>query len=338
MSFDLRIRFAGLMMWVPEGQTAMHVLLPATAGHEHGAHMGRGGVHPHEFDAVRPPAGGTLRRASAAPRSFRPGDYVPVPADAASAPEVAPAAAATAIPVHHARVVYDAAYEQSGATQLTRTYVFADLSRGTLELRRLPTDNGIHVQLPDEIPSLATVAEPVPRELVHGPLDARLAGRVSMDAGGMTFYELSPALVLPGQQTPQRMTAGTEWTIRGIRSRQDAAEGGMEFLPALQILGADGTVIDTIPELYPIADTIQLTVFHTVRTQMPPDGPFNQEATEDDPHFSVYFGISPARVRGGDLTARRGTGLPVVARGKRPDGPQIPSAICVQSRNVLAAS
>jgi hypothetical protein len=34
MSFDLRIRFTGLMMWVPEGQTAMHVLMPKMV-HEH---------------------------------------------------------------------------------------------------------------------------------------------------------------------------------------------------------------------------------------------------------------------------------------------------------------
>lgn len=43
MSFDLRIRFTGLMMWVPEGQTAMHVLMPRMA-HEHG---GAGG-EPHK--------------------------------------------------------------------------------------------------------------------------------------------------------------------------------------------------------------------------------------------------------------------------------------------------
>ncbi|MBW3571086.1 MAG: hypothetical protein KY467_08270 [Gemmatimonadetes bacterium] len=36
MSFDLRIRFTGLMMWVPEGEKAMHVLLPAMPDHVHG--------------------------------------------------------------------------------------------------------------------------------------------------------------------------------------------------------------------------------------------------------------------------------------------------------------
>lgn len=335
MSFDLRIRFAGLMMWVPEGQTAMHVLLPATEGHHHGEHH-RGDIHAHEYDAVRPAATGSIPRASAAPRLFHPGGGVSTPAALTS--RGGAAAGTTNIPVHHARVVYDAAYDQPGATQLTRTYVFVDLSKGVLELKGLPTDNGLHVRLPDEIPSLATVAEPVPRDLVRGAPDARLAGRVSMDAGGMTFYELSPALILPGQETPQRMTAGTEWTIRGIRSRKDAAVGGMEFLPALEIRGADGTVVDRIPELYPIADTIQLTVYHTVLDHMPPDGPFDLESQEDDPHFSVYFGISPARIREDDLTARMGTGLPVAVRGKRPAGPQNPSAVCVQSQNVLAAS
>jgi hypothetical protein len=334
MSFDLRIRFAGLMMWVPEGQTGMHVLLPSTVGHAHGAHgNGRGGVHAHEYKPGTVPP-----RAPGRPRSIPPRSGGGAMADAASGVGFAAAEASSMpMPMHHARVMYDAAYEQPGATQLTRTYVLVDLSNGVLDLAGLPTDNGIFMHLPDEIPSLATIAEPVPRELVRGAPDARLAGRVSMDAGGLTFYELNAAFSPPGQQPPQRMTAGTEWTIRGIRSRKDASLGGVEFLPGRTIQGADGAEVGRLPDLYPIADTIHLTVFHVVASQFPPKGTaFALEAGEDDPHFGAYFGICPPRIHD-DLTARKVAGIPVAVRGPKPSGEELPGAICVQSKNVLGA-
>lgn len=335
MSFDLRIRFAGLMMWVPEGQSAMHVLLPSTEGHDHSAHSNGGGVHAHDFETARSVASSANPRAAAGPVSFRPGGGHALLTRMSAE---APAAAAEAIPAHDARVVYDAAYKHPDSTQLTRDYALVDLSKGVLELTGLPTDNGICMHLPDEIPSLARIAEPVPREMVRGAPGEHVAGRVTMDAGGMTFYELSAALLLPGQDTPQRMTAGTEWTLRGIRSRKDTAAGGMEYLPELIIRGADGTEVDRIPELYPIANTIHLTVLHAVSSQFPPKGPaFAVEATEDDPHFSAYFELCPARIQG-DLTAREATGISVTAHGKKPTGPERPGAICVQARNVLAPS
>lgn len=51
MSFDLRIRFTGLMMWVPEGEKAMHVLLPATPEHVEG---GGGKLHEHPEEEMPP--------------------------------------------------------------------------------------------------------------------------------------------------------------------------------------------------------------------------------------------------------------------------------------------
>jgi hypothetical protein len=48
MSFDLRIQFLGLAMYVPEGSDTMHVLLPATEHHScGGGDLRNGGVEPH---------------------------------------------------------------------------------------------------------------------------------------------------------------------------------------------------------------------------------------------------------------------------------------------------
>jgi hypothetical protein len=48
MSFDLRIRCSGLMMWVPQGGTTMHVLMPGMVHRHAEGERAHGGGHQHD--------------------------------------------------------------------------------------------------------------------------------------------------------------------------------------------------------------------------------------------------------------------------------------------------
>lgn len=297
MSFDLRIQFSGLMVWVPEGHTSMHVLLPATGSHVHA--QPRGGVHGHEACAGPEHDSGVCR--------------------------------------HFARLVYDAAYERPGQTQLSREYVMVDLADRVLDLTGVSSPEGIDVTLPDEIPSLDTMAMPVERVLVDEMPDARLAARVSMRSGSLTSYELGAPFNFVSPDVPQRITAGTEWTIRGIDSRTSTPAGGVPYLPGQAILGPGKALATRLPDLYPIRQTIEMTVFHVVPGELPPHAPrFNPAGEGRDDHFSAYFQVARPR----DVAVRvpvANAGMRVRVKGDLVDNnaAQIPGVICVQAQASL---
>lgn len=353
MSFDLRIHFNGLMMWVPEGDGMMHVLLPDTSGHSHSPTPVEdpkgGGVHAHQHDGhggtATVPAGNGNGAAAPSAKGAAPA----VNGAAAAAKKDAGAAAATnrissalapvAHPPHFARIVYDAAYEQPNQKQLSRRYKMVDLTGRVLDLTGIATTHGFCGCLPDELPSLDGVAERVPVELVRELPDHRLAGRVSMDAGVLSTYELGALFNFGGKDQPQRMTFETEWTVRGIASRMSASRGGAEFLPGPALQGPTPAQEARLPNLFPIADTIHLIVFNTVLSELPPRGTlFDIKAQGRDDHFGAYFGICKP-LRGGIVKPVAATRVNVEVEGALPPrGPQIPGAICVQSQGKLPGS
>lgn len=306
MSFDLRLHFTGLMTWVPEGNL-MHVLLPSTGEHTHTEGGGEGPPE-HEHDPA-------------------PGGPTPIKKEEEDEEKIEP---------HFARLVYDAAYGLPGQTQLVRSYKMVDLTGRVLQLTGLATTEGFTPHLTDELPALGDVAGPIPASRVVGLPTPPLGARVTMDAGALTDYELGAHFDYAGKEEPQRMTFGTEWTIRGIASRS-MEHGGAAFLPRLKLLGPGEGQEELLPPLFPIGQTIHLTVFDTVATEFPPDGPFFNVAGEGrDLHFGAYLDLCADR-RPGDQRPRATTGKKVHVEGAKVtlNGPQVPSGICVHAKAQL---
>lgn len=365
MSFDLRIRFVGLAVYVPQDGKAMHVLLPSTAGHVHGAEQpgsgtGDGYVHPEAETELEP----ATRDESAPPPAEAEAEEEEVVDAEAEAdaegqagtreghrhPHAEAPAATTKMDDHHARIVFDKAYLEPGQTQLKREYVMLDLQGRVLDLSGLATSaRPLNDVLPDELAPMDRVAHAVPRDLVTDLPDARLAGRVTFDAGALTDHSLGALWTLNGGN-PQRMTLDTEWTIRDIQSTKTTAGGVVACLPERVLPGAADPADlaeeekPKLPELFPIADTIHLMVFHTVANQLPPAGDFDigLPAPSDRPdHFMAYYSVCPKR---GDVPPAGEKPLPAPARRVVVDGPQVPatgkefpSLSCVQAWASLAS-
>lgn len=236
-SFDLRIQFAGLMLWVPEGPGRMHVLMPMHQGH---GTPGGPAPHPgHETDAEHD--------------KHR----------------------------HHGRLMYDVAYESPTSQQLSRTLRAVNIERRLLKLDGLSAA-GIDLDLPDEIPHMRTVARSVERHLVERFPGGPVMGRITMDAGALTGCDMGARYSLGGQAL--RMGTRTEWTIRGIEA--DSID-----LASL-VYQENGSKLD-LPRLYPIGQTVSITVYNTLAGDMPQNGKRGPYSEEDAIHFDAYYDLCP---------------------------------------------
>jgi hypothetical protein len=278
MSFDLRIRFVGLAMFVPEpakkapdGEVEqparMHVLLPAGEldpphhpPHDHhgagngGPVSGRGehGGHPAPGNGATP--GGTQQQGGRRHHER-----------------------------HFARVAYDTAYETENSADITRELKLVSLEKRTLDLVGL-SGEGLDPSLPGEICQLSAVAGELPPGVVGTSPGPGLLGRVTMDAGVLSDVGLG-AFFKFGPRGAERMTTRTEWTIRGIPG---------DRLPGLALRGLNGEPDDVLPELFPVRQTIHLVVFNAPRSEFPPNGEFhvNQPEKPAD-HFELYYNLYP---------------------------------------------
>jgi hypothetical protein len=250
------------------------------------------------------------------------------------------------VEAHFARIVYDEAYEHPDRTQLSRTYKHIDLEGRLLDLTGIAvTEPSIDTTLTDELPSMTKVASPVERRHVTQLPDQEvLAGRVTVDAGALTFYSLGAAFHLDDSSDAQRMVVRTEWTVRGIASRKSTAEGGWAVLPGRDLPSADTTRrVSRLPELYPIGQTIHLMVFHAISAEFPPQGedfdfPKPDKAAE---HFPAYYTVClPTRTPGDPPVPRPADPIPVGVEGDVVDenGVQTPGMTCLQAKAELASA
>lgn len=332
MSFDLRIHFIGLAMYVPEGNEKMHVLLPSTR-HAHGP-TPPGGVHGHDRGHDHGGAA-TLDAAGGGPEAptgvDEGGPGAPTGVDEGGEEPGTARGPGGELDAHFARIVYDTAYEHPGQAQLARKYKFVDLEGRVLDLSGLQAEKDLDEPLPDELASLDGVAEPVPPELVRNAPDHRLAARVTMGAGALTDYTIGAHFTLGNSGPARRMTTRTEWTIRGIQG---------DFLPEQELAGADGRPTLTLPRLVPIGKTIHLMVFDTVASEFPPGGDFRVVRLPPDtgtPHFVAYHAVCRPRV--GDLVPQAAS-VPDAVQVEEGsdlvgDGPAVPSMTCVQTQAPL---
>lgn len=176
MSFDLRIQFVGLMLFVPEDGKRLHVLMPFHEGHEnHGGAAAPGAGHPGH------PGGGAGK-----PSRDR----------------------------HYARLVWDRAHEDEKSQQMSRQLMFVTLERRVLEVIDLVKTPDLDSDLPDEIPHMSRVAGEVEHKWVREFPAGALLSRATFDTGALTHCENGAPFYLGDATT--RMTSRTEWTIRGI--------------------------------------------------------------------------------------------------------------------------
>ena len=181
---------------------------------------------------------------------------------------------------HYARLVYDTAYEVSGATQLARRLACEKLERVALVLPVAP--GGPKLVLPDEIIDVdAAAGRPLPLGLLDPDPGADLACRFTLPAGAVTAYELGNHFEF-GAAPSRRMTWEVEWTIRGIPS--DRLEWSL--LP----FGAGSSPV-ALQTLYPIGDTIRVRVYNVTCRFLPMDmGPIDAEP-EVAHHFAGYYSL-----------------------------------------------
>lgn len=341
-SFDLRIHFVGLMMWVPDGETAMHVLMPGTEGHSHGGRGGGGseggatggGVHAHQHHVSghpAPPSEAADARLARAAREMMAalstvGDSTPT--------FLAASEAADKMPLHFVRLAYDVAYEDPKSTQLLREWEMVDLTDRVLDLTELQSSDGFVPNLPDELASLDTFASPVSRALVDQLPASPVTARVTMSSGVLSDYEVGAPFTFENPDEPQRITPVTEWTIRGI----PLPDEGSNPLEKLIIRGPGENQGQKLRPLYPIGQTIHLTLYHMTSKEFPPHNlRFRPEALDDDDHFEAYFQVAkplaaapppPRKIAGQEILVR---GATVVEKDK-----QAPGSICGQAKASLA--
>jgi|GEM_PF-2846529 len=346
-SFDLRIHFVGLMMWVPDPAGAMHVLMPSTEGHDHGGGGGGtgggatpgGGVHGHQHHVsghpARPSPAADARLAKAAKEmmaALTAAADAPAPLTAMDKTDKSDKKATT--PMHFMRLVYDVAYENPKSTQLEREWEMVDLTGRVLDLTGLPSAGGFVPNLPDELASLDAFANPVPRTRVEQMPAPPVAARVTMSSGVLSDYEVGAPFTFENAEDPQRITPVTEWTIRGIPLPDD----GSNPLEKLVIRGPGANQEHGLRPLYPIGQTIHLTLYHMVSKEFPPHNlRFRPEALSDDEHFEAYFRVATPLTKT-PPTPRKFDGMEIPVRGAKvvEDDKQDPGSICGQAKASLA--
>lgn len=321
MSFDLRIQFLGLCAYVPEDGARMHVLLPLM-NHSHmgeeGLHRGRsgagGGVHAHQ-DASSFRDGADLftgRPADNDDDKSRENDR------------------------HYPGLMYDRAYRTPNQVDLMRQYQYEHLDGRFLDLSSLSTAEGLDTRLTSELPDLKDVSEPVPPELVQGPPHGSLAARVTMAHGALTRYALGAAFHLTSITERTRMTWETEWTIRGIEGHVDS--NGVACLPPLVLQGPTLRDKFELPALYPVRQTIHLTIFNAVSSVFPPNGALYKvpKPLQKTDHFLAYHELSRPRAPVRKPVAAEEMDVEVYGEVPKPVGKHIPGVVCVQVQTRLA--
>jgi hypothetical protein len=285
MSFDLRIRFAGLCLLVPDRRPhkpqRLHVLLPDVK-HD----------HPHG-DQPHAPAGG---------EPDHPNGSHPHPHPEGEPGTSAPAAGGAAQPIvpHLPRLIYDMAFQDEHAKEFTRELACRDV--GGLILEFLGMGDPIDLHLPGEIADLEPLVKSkteLERFVDEDAPGERLATRITLDRGCVTDYLLGVQAHLrsrkPNEEEEEpdppaeeekkvnapRLTAMVEWTLRGV-------EGDSLVLPRR---GLNGAAAGDEIKLFPIGQTIHLEIWNVPKHELP--GSPNRGAAGTD-HFAAFFDLVPA--------------------------------------------
>lgn len=254
MSFDLRITFTGMCLFVPDGER-LHVLMPATGGHGgHGSHR-----HDHE------PAGHMHGNGSDPAGATHPGHGVED---------------------HVVRLYFKSAYLRPGATGVgpelapavamdRRVLDLAGVSAGAID----PSLDGCELVdlepiVGERISRSLLAPEPVP--------GGRLVSRVTLAAGRVTGHAPGARWQLTDDGQEVAMTYRVQWTVPVIHP--GAAKHGLEWA----LTNLDGTPAEDLPRLFPVDGVIDVHVYHTPVRELPPGVPQVTRVTQAD-HFGAFY-------------------------------------------------
>lgn len=191
---------------------------------------------------------------------------------------------------HRVRIEYDAAYETPGSTQLSGERRVVDLDARVLDLTGLPAQDDSDPRLPEDVPRLTSPAGQLSAPPPNTPLGDTLAARVTMDAGRFEKHA-PPMFSLYGGQSPDAPIR-MEWTIEGITV--DGDEDAV--LRGRALLGPDGTPQERLPDLFPIGETIHLTVFNAGTDPVPQPGTAPPADVSPQEDFAAFYSLhSPPR-------------------------------------------
>lgn len=295
MSFDLRIRFNGLCLLVPEparddadppSSGRFHVLLPDVK-HRHPV----GGVHAHAVVDVAEEVPDTAfdTPCGAGHAGHFSGE---MPEEGEGEPQ--PGGGMGEIVEHLPRLVFDTAYRTAGSREFTRELACLDVRGQAIPLLGLGPDP-IRLFVPGEVANLDEVSGGgrVPRRFVDDPAPGpELATRVTIDRGCVTDYLLGAQATLkestgeeeepaPGGKEP-RLTAQVEWTIRGIETE----DGSLTLRPR----GLNGVPDGREIRLFPIGRTIHLELWNVPKSELP-GSPARNDKDSSVEHFAGLFDL-----------------------------------------------
>jgi hypothetical protein len=296
-TFDLRIRFTGLCLLVPDtraGAARLHVLLPFVDGHDHGAHgaqpsgEGEAPVGGHAGHEV-PGAGGAIPAAGEGEADGAGGDGR-VPGSPPAAPPVVK---------HLSRLIYDSAYRLD-KPELSRELDCVDLHGRIVEFLGMGLDE-MNPFVPSEVANLDKVVTDKAR--LHTFVDSdtpgpELAARVTVDRGAVTdcLFGVQARFLAAGEtgddnddpEQEPRFTAQVEWTIRGI-------EGDSLTISMQKGLNEAGAGTDIT--LTPIGRTICVDIWNAPEHELPGAPPLEEDQPPATDHFAAFYMLVNASTR-----------------------------------------
>jgi hypothetical protein len=323
-TFDLRIKFTGLCLLVPDTRVAnqplLHVLLPNVEGHDHAgggeADAGQGAGASPDPDAVDEHA--HHGRGGGAVGSLFTG--APAGGDAGTGTGTGDVgvdeggAGARAIVKHVSRLIYDTAYETSGKKELAHELACRELRGSNLKLIGMG-EAAIETHMPSEVADLGLVVEDKARLATFLDSDSpgpELAARVTMDRGAVTDYLLGvqASLLRAGDEFPTatlgdepRLTTQVEWTIRGIEGKSLALSLGA---------GLNGAAQGQKVTLFPIGRTIIVQIWNVPEHELPGAPPPDEDERLATDHFAAFYTLVDAveqplpRLRGLQFSIKNG--------------------------------
>ncbi len=189
----------------------------------------------------------------------------------------------TGHPEHPARLLYDRAYIDPGASELQRDLKCINLDRQRLSL----AGSSASLAVPSEIVDLGPTGAAVDATLLDATPPAVVKSHIEFGIGAITDYEFGATFDYAG--STQRMAFQVDWTIRGL-----PAAGGQDRLDWHLISLNDGTTVTPLDSLRPIGDVVHVFLYHTLATellgqQLPPVVPSPGDEVE---HFHAFYQLA----------------------------------------------
>ena len=185
------------------------------------------------------------------------------------------------VPRHVIRLLYDAAHQQEGASELAGDTVSVSLEDGALDFAGL--SGGLDLALPESVVDLSPIVrDGVSRDTLSDDAEGRVRSRLSFAAGRLSASQRGLRWDL-GPYRSHPMSNTVEWTVPGVSG------DGIE----LSAKGLHGQAEPSIRPLHPVNGTLNLTVLHVPPEETLPFGRVDElpELGYRAADFGAYYGL-----------------------------------------------